>query len=221
MKKTCLILLIAVFALACFKRAPKVFDVEKGYFEKGLASWYGDEFRGKPTASGEIFDPDDMTAAHKTLPLGTIVKVKNLDNGKEAELKINDRGPFVRGRIIDCSRKGAKELGYFANGTAKVKIEVVKVGKGRAGKSPTTVLDDSADKVLDGSFTVQTGAFKEVKNAKGLKETLRKKFGDSYVAQFREFYRVRVGHFKTEKEANTLLNMLSKSGYEGFVTRND
>ncbi len=222
MMKMRAVLLLALLglALSCAKKPMKPADVSKKWSEKGTASWYGDEFKGKPTASGEIFDPDKMTAAHKTLPLGTIIKVKNLDNGKEAELKVNDRGPFVRGRIVDCSKKGSKELGYFAQGTAEVRIEIVKVGSGRTGKSPTQVIDGN-DGELDGSFTVQAGAFQDKANAENFRDKLEKKFGDSYVVKFQDYYRVRIGHFKDESDADQIVNTLSKNGLEGFVTRND
>ncbi len=219
--KAAIVIVLSLMLFGCIKRIPESPEFEKKYVEKGIASWYGDEFEGRPTASGEIFDPDGMTAAHKTLPFGTIVKVTNLDNGKEAELKINDRGPFVKGRIIDCSKRGAKELGFFGKGTAKVKIEVEKEGKGRSGESPTDVIDGDKNKILDGTFTIQVGAFKEVDNARKLKEILLKKFGGAYVAKFKEFYRVRVGHFKNEDEAQQLLEILLENGYEGFLTRND
>lgn len=92
---------------------------------KGTASWYGPGFHGKKTASGEIYDQTKFTAAHKTLPLGTKALVTNLDNGSTVEVEINDRGPFVSGRIIDLSRAAASELGLVANGTAPVKVEVI------------------------------------------------------------------------------------------------
>lgn len=220
-KKTSVVILLCLLLIGCIKKLQKPPEIKKGYTEKGIASWYGDEFKGKPTASGEIFNPDKMTAAHKTLPFGTIVSVTNLDNGKTAQLKINDRGPFVKGRIIDCSKKGAKELGYYSAGTAKVRIEVVKEGRGRSGESPTEVIDGDKNKILDETFTIQVGAFKEIENAKRLKEILLKKFGDAYIAKFKDFYRVRVGHFKNEKEAGMIFEILQKSGYEGFITRND
>ncbi|MCX7829675.1 MAG: septal ring lytic transglycosylase RlpA family protein [Acidobacteria bacterium] len=220
-KKVVVTIVLCFILLGCFKRLPRAPEAQKGYTEKGIASWYGDEFKGKPTASGEIFDPEKMTAAHKTLPFGTIIKVTNLDNGETAELKINDRGPFVRGRIIDCSKKGAKELGFYGAGTAKVKIEVLREGKEKIGNSPTEVIDGDKLEILDGTLTIQVGAFKDIENAKRLKETLLKKFGDAYIAKFKDFYRVRLGHFKTEKEAEILFEILQKSGYDGFITRND
>jgi rare lipoprotein A (peptidoglycan hydrolase) len=91
---------------------------------EGIASWYGVDFNGRLTASGEVYDMYEMTAAHKTLPLGTVVKVHNLDNGKTVTVKVNDRGPYVAGRVIDLSRKAARALGMREDGTAHVRLEV-------------------------------------------------------------------------------------------------
>jgi rare lipoprotein A len=99
--------------------------VDYGYDETGIASWYGPDFHGKPTASGEIYDQNGLTAAHKTLPLPTIVQVTNLENGRSLKLRINDRGPFVNGRIIDVSRRAAQLLGFHQNGTARVRVQVL------------------------------------------------------------------------------------------------
>jgi rare lipoprotein A len=93
-----------------------------GYREKGLASWYGEPFHGRKTASGEVYDMHDMSAAHKTLPLHTWVEVKNLKTNQKMILRINDRGPFIDGRIIDLSRAAARELGVYRPGTAPVLV---------------------------------------------------------------------------------------------------
>jgi rare lipoprotein A len=95
------------------------------YSETGIASWYGDEFGGRPTASGEIFEPNEISAAHRTLPLPSIVRITNLDNGRALAVRINDRGPFAHGRIIDLSRRAAQLLGFYQNGTAKVRVEIL------------------------------------------------------------------------------------------------
>ena len=91
--------------------------------EEGLASWYGPGFHGRKTASGERFNQDALTCAHKTLPFGTKLKVTNLDNGQELVVTVNDRGPFVHSRIVDLSREGAKKLGFIGQGTTHVRIE--------------------------------------------------------------------------------------------------
>jgi rare lipoprotein A len=95
------------------------------YDETGIASWYGEQFHGKYTANGEIFDLNAMTAAHRTLPMPTIVRVTNLDNGRSVELRVNDRGPYARNRIIDLSRRAAQLLGYEQQGTAKVRVQIM------------------------------------------------------------------------------------------------
>ncbi|MBC8478024.1 MAG: septal ring lytic transglycosylase RlpA family protein [Candidatus Delongbacteria bacterium] len=95
------------------------------WVETGMASWYGSKFQGRPTASGEIFDMNEISAAHKTLPLGTRVRVTNLANDRELVLRINDRGPFIKGRIIDCSREAARQLGFLQAGITRVRVEVV------------------------------------------------------------------------------------------------
>lgn len=93
--------------------------------ETGLASWYGKDFRGRPTASGEPFRPSERTAAHKTLPFGTVVRVTFVDTGERVRVVINDRGPFVEGRVIDLSRKAARRLGLLDAGVGKVEVRVV------------------------------------------------------------------------------------------------
>lgn len=99
--------------------------VDEGWEETGVASWYGDAYHGRATASGESFDMYALTAAHRRLPFGTWVRVENLDNGRETVLRINDRGPFVEGRVLDVSRQGAEELGIVGSGTAEVRVVVV------------------------------------------------------------------------------------------------
>jgi rare lipoprotein A len=99
--------------------------VDPFYDETGIASWYGDPFHGRATANGEIYDMNAMTAAHKTLPLPTMVRVTNLENGRSIVVRVNDRGPFVHGRIIDMSRRGAQLLSFDMAGTAKVRVTVL------------------------------------------------------------------------------------------------
>ncbi|MDC7127412.1 MAG: septal ring lytic transglycosylase RlpA family protein [Spirochaetales bacterium] len=113
-----LIILISVTAIPVFA------------FESGQASWYGGKFQGRKTANGEIFDTNKLTAAHKTLPFNTIVKVTNLKNNKVVQVRINDRGPFVEGRIIDLSRAAAEKIGMSRSGIANVKLEIVSLPHG-------------------------------------------------------------------------------------------
>ena len=115
---------VALGTLAALLLATPAFaDDEPAFEQTGRASWYGPGFHGKKTASGERFDQNDLTAAHRTLPLGSEVTVKNPENGREVDVQINDRGPYVKGRVIDLSSKAADQLGIKDDGTAKVKIE--------------------------------------------------------------------------------------------------
>jgi rare lipoprotein A len=100
--------------------------VDYDYNETGIASWYGTDFHGKSTANGEVYDQNALTAAHKTLPMPTLVRVTNLENGRSIEVRINDRGPFVNNRIIDLTRRGAQLLGFENQGTARVRVQVMK-----------------------------------------------------------------------------------------------
>lgn len=117
--------------------------------EEGLASWYGGKFQGRLTSSGEVFDTNLLTAAHKTLPFGTVVKVTNLDNGRSTVVKINDRGPFVEGRIIDLSRAAAEQIDMIGTGTARVSVEVLSFAPDRlAIQVGAFALERNAEKVL-------------------------------------------------------------------------
>jgi rare lipoprotein A len=100
-------------------------SVDYGYSETGIASWYGDQFHGKPTANGEPYDMNGLTAAHRTLPLPSVIRVTNLENGRAMTLRVNDRGPFAHGRIIDVSRRAAQLLGFEQQGTARVRVEIL------------------------------------------------------------------------------------------------
>jgi len=120
--------------------------------EEGLASWYGGKFQGRLTSSGEVFDTNLLTAAHKTLPFGTLVKVTNLANGLSTVVKINDRGPFVEGRIVDLSRAAAEQIDMVGTGTARVSVEV---------------LSFPADR-----FAIQVGAYVVERNAEGVRKRL-------------------------------------------------
>jgi rare lipoprotein A len=124
-----LLLLLVLLGSACGQRpVPSDTPSLARYTERGLASWYGKKYHGRLTASGERFDMHRPSAAHKTLPFGVAVRVTNLDNGRRIVVRINDRGPFVKGRIIDLSKAAAKKLGMIESGVVPVKIEVVDVG---------------------------------------------------------------------------------------------
>lgn len=184
-------------------------DSANGYEEEGIASWYGKDFHGKKTSNGETYDMHAMTAAHKTLPIGTYVKVSRLDNGKETIVRINDRGPFVKTRIIDLSYKAASELGIADSGTAKVKIAALG--------------DAIGDKLVTrdyqhGNFMVQVGAFTIKANAIKLRDNLLQRYAKVSITVYDRgdtvFYRVRVGGATNLKAAERLKNRIEAEGIE-------
>jgi rare lipoprotein A len=153
---------------------------QPGYNEVGIASWYGQQFHNKQTSNGEVFDMWVVSAAHKTLPLPSIVEVTNLDNGKKIRVRVNDRGPFVEGRIIDMSRAGAEALGFANKGTARVRVRYVGPAPSR-GKDQTLQYAGivSGPKVPApppgpaGQWSVQAGAFADRTNAERAVHSLR------------------------------------------------
>jgi len=177
------------------------------YRETGTASWYGRELHGRKTASGEIFDMNGISAAHRTLPLGTTIRVTNLENQKALDVRVNDRGPFARNRVIDLSYGAAKELGFIAQGTVGVRIETL-------------------EPVQDtGQYTVQAAVFAEMENAMMLKDRLSKKFEVISIVPFEsnvgKFYRVRVGAYASKEKAELIAGKLVLEGLEPIVVRKD
>ncbi len=197
-----------------------------GFSQEGIASWYGRKFHGRKTANGETYNMYAMTAAHKTLPLGTRVRVKNLANGRETEVRVNDRGPFVRGRIIDLSKKAAGKLGVLGPGTAPVKIWAVGSPPKAAVPSPKAPGDPStkaepAD-YTRGIFTVQVAAYQNYDNAVKLREKLEREYGFAVITTYHRgastFYRVRVGRFDRLGLARKFAKRLWKNGHAGAFT---
>jgi rare lipoprotein A len=180
-------------------------------FEEGLASWYGHPYHGRRTANGEIYDMYKISAAHRTLPFNTRVQVRNLENGREVEVRINDRGPFVEGRIIDLSYAAAQAI-HMA-GIARVRLEVLGL--------------ETDPSLLPGVFAVQVGAFKDQKNAQRLKKRIAEDYGPVTIQEFDRgdgiFYRVRVGRTSTEAAARNLAQELRAVGLatQTFVVRMD
>jgi len=189
----------------------------QSYVEEGIASWYGREFHGKKTASGERYDMYSMSAAHKTLPLGTWVKVTNLSNVRDVTVRINDRGPFVKGRIIDLSYMAAKQLGLVGKGTAWVRVEALGMAEERKIDGQVTSVLVQPKSYNEGRFTVQIGAFKEKSNAENLRARLTKKYDNVRIETFElgddTFYRVRVSEKHTIGQAMDLQAKLEKEGF--------
>ncbi|MDL2307291.1 septal ring lytic transglycosylase RlpA family protein [Desulfovibrio sp. OttesenSCG-928-C06] len=168
------------------------------FVEEGIASWYGPDFHGKQTANGERYDMHGMTAAHKLLPFGTMVRVTSLENGKSVIVRINDRGPFVDNRIIDLTRSGAEAIDMLGPGTARVRIETIGAVQGLSKGE------------LQGKFYVQIGAFSKEANAVGLVQTMggRGQKARNYFSTKVNMWRVQVGPFPelsgAEKAADSL-----------------
>lgn len=189
--------------------------------ETGEASWYGPGFHGRRTANGEVFDKEAMTAAHRTLPFGTLVRVRNLDNGREAVLRINDRGPFARGRILDVSEAGARALGMVEAGTARVRIEIVRKegtvasGTPAAGTSPIPAGPGPAS-----SVRIQVASYRDAVNAGRTAERLRLSGMNPSLETEGAFTRVVLaGILPGEKDA--LVKRLAELGYPGVLVRTE
>jgi rare lipoprotein A len=180
-----------------------------GYMEEGNASWYGNPFHGRRASDGEVYDMYKLTAAHRTLPFETMVRVTNLNNGKSTTVRITDRGPFVSNRIIDLSLAAAREIESVGPGVVPVRIEVL-------GNVDVTA----------GFFTVQVGAFKDRGNAERLRDRLALSYTPIFIQQYDSpegtFYRLRVGKVSGEDAANQLAEQLrSKEGFTTLVFRLD
>lgn len=186
-----------------------------GFVQKGIASWYGKKFHGRKTSNGETYDMYAMTAAHKTLPMNVYLKVTNLDNGRSTVVRVNDRGPFVRSRIIDLSYTAANELGVVGPGTAPVRIEAL--GYRDDAQSGTTPHYTQLASYDVGPFMVQVGAFTVKENAYRLAEKLKSQYGRSSVAEGwvngQKFYRVRVGLYDSMALADEALLQIEVNGY--------
>lgn len=195
----------------------------EGFEQEGLASSYGHEFNGRKTSNGEIFDMNAMTAAHKTLPMGVYVRVQHKRNGKEVIVRINDRGPFVRDRIIDLSETAAGRLGFLQEGLAPVKITALGYradGVGGTGSyRPPTSYDT-------GTFSIQVGAFNIKANAYRYSDELKRKFGvadvQEAVVNGIKFYRVRVGRYASLRVSQAAQEQYERKGFSGcFVVAVD
>jgi len=193
----------------------------KDFVQVGKASWYGKKFHGRKTANGEIYDMYAISAAHKTLPIGTYVRVHNLLNNKKIVVRINDRGPFVRGRIIDLSYAAAKKIGIVKSGTAKVKI----VALGVAGESePKTDRRRTYVPVnyYAGNFTFQVGAFCDRQNAERFREKLAQQYKNAHITTYDGgdaiYYRVRLGKCSSLEQAAEYEKYLNDKGFnDAFI----
>jgi len=211
------VLLAVLVAAGCGRSQPARATVPPApvpgvYVEQGIASWYGVPFHGRRAANGEVYDMNQPTAAHKTLPFGSMVRVVNLDNGRQTEVRVTDRGPFVEGRIIDLSFAAARAVDMVGAGIARVRLELLSAGRSATARA--------------GAFTVQVGAFTQRENAERLREQLMERYDPVYIQDLDApngyFYRVRVGRVPTQQGAEQLAEQLaSRERVRTFVVRLD
>jgi rare lipoprotein A len=182
-----------------------------GQTETGMASWYGHPYHGRRAANGEIYDMEKLTAAHRTLPFDTWLRVVNLDNSKTVEVRITDRGPFVEGRIIDLSHAAARAIDMIGPGIARVRLEVIR----------------TPEYVSPAVFAVQVGAFRDRANAERLRAEMESRYGSARLVQRADspdLWRVVAGSEATEEGANGLAQRIRKELGEksaAFVVRVD
>jgi rare lipoprotein A len=217
---------VALVAAACGRArasapvptAPVPTAPSLGAGETGLASWYGHPYHGRRSASGEIYDMEKLTAAHRTLPFGTRVRVSNLENGRRVEVRINDRGPFVEDCVIDLSRAAARQIGMLGPGKAHVRLEVL----GAAAAAT------AAARAVTERYAVQVGAFRERAGAERVRRTMERRYGSAQVV-VREgepvLWRVLVGRAASADEAAALARRIRSEAGEAngvpFVVRLD
>jgi len=207
---TALAAVILSFA-GCAKKKPRIPApaARVGSTQVGIASWYGHPYHGRRTASGEVYDMEKLTAAHRTLPFGVWVRIRNLSNGHSVEVRINDRGPFVEGRIVDLSRAAARAVQMIGPGTAKVRLEVI------AAPASLPAL---------AFFAVQVGAFRERSNAEALRRTMQRRHGTARLV-LRDgdppLWRVLVGQEPSFEHAAALAERIRLDSGSAFVVRLD
>jgi rare lipoprotein A len=177
--------------------------------QTGIASWYGPGFHGKATASGETYNQNDFSAAHQTLPIGTRVRVTNLENGSATEVSINDRGPFAKGRIIDLSYSAAQQINMVGPGTALVRVDVL--------ESPIKLQQIRG--ALD--YTLQLGSFTQLENAQQLRDRAARSFADVTITSLQTkeitYYRVHLGSFPSRTDAEERARQLTQDGYSVII----
>ncbi len=174
--------------------------------QTGYASWYGGEFHGRKTANGEVFDTYKFTAAHRTLPFDTILKVTNLENGKSTVVRVNDRGPFVGDRLIDLSFAAAKEIGLIEAGVSKVSIEIV---------------ESNGEKTDNFVYRIQVGAYTSIKNAENIIQRLETEGIKADIEKTQAgIFRVVLADIKKE-DIEKFKRLLKKSGFDDFLLKKE
>lgn len=183
-------------------------DENMRVLDTGIASWYGPDFHGKPTANGERYNMNRRTAAHRTLPFNTVVRVENLDNGKSVVVRINDRGPYVGNRVIDLSRRAAREIDMIHSGTARVTLYLLE-----EGDRPVTSQNTSSRE----TFTVQLASFANERDANNTSAGIRGSRVERVTFGGNTAYRVYYGTYNSAEEARAARQRLLNDGIQGFV----
>ncbi|MGM0587672.1 MAG: septal ring lytic transglycosylase RlpA family protein [Bacteroidota bacterium] len=181
---------------------------------EGQASWYGPNFHGKKTASGERFNMYRYTAAHRTLPLGTKIRVVNVDNGKSVVVRINDRGPYAKGRILDLSKRAARKLDMLDTGTAHVQLYLIKGDVTR--QQQRAAQSHQAER-----FTIQLASYQNRANAKQKASAIRGARVETVNVGRKKVYRVYFGTYKSKQAAQKKLSQLKRRGLDGFIKQLD
>lgn len=204
--------------------------------QTGKASFYADKFEGNPTASGEKYRHSKMTAAHKTLPFGTKIKVTNLANNQSVEVVVNDRGPYVDGRIVDLSKSAAEKLGFITTGLADVKLEVLDAGDGRTSSTIKPIdnvsveekefYDFEINRSEPTGFGVQIGTYQELVNLMRLSDNLKKSYQKKIMVQVKvlngvKYYSLIIGKASSRAKAEPLLADIKKKFPDAFIVEYD
>lgn len=211
-----LLVLAVLFAACASPRGAAIAPVAPvvGAEQRGLASWYGHPYHGRRTASGEVYDMHRMTAAHRTLPFGTWIEVENLDNRRAVRVRVNDRGPFIDGRIVDLSRAAAVKVDGIAAGVFPARLRVV------PPPSASTPFPPAAAERAAGGYSVQVGAFAEAERASSVQRVLADAGIEASVHRVdgeRVLYRVRTPTFASHDEAHAEAERLATLGYSTIV----
>lgn len=204
--------------------------------QTGKASFYADKFEGHLTASGEKYKHSKLTAAHKTLPFGTKVKVTNLDNNQSVEVVVNDRGPYAEGRIIDLSKSAAEKLGFINQGLAEVKLEVLDPGDGKSGMEIKAIdrvsveekefYDLEIERLQPKGFGVQIGTYQELVNLMRLAENLKNSYKKKVSVQVKilngvKYYSLILGQFSSRDKADKFLASIRNKYPDAFIAEFD
>ena len=204
-----------------------------GATQEGVASWYGPGFHGNRTANGEVYDQYDLTAAHPSLPLGTRAMITNLVNGRSVEVRINDRGPYVDGRIVDLSYAAARTIGMIGPGTSRVRLEVLRAGPvrvaSRAAAAPPPPRPMPAHAAARrpppalprATFVVQVASFSDPRTADHLRQVISRRFPEAYVDRLEtgdaRYHRVRIGPFPARDTALARAEQVARLGWPAII----